>query len=341
MNELVGARGRLATGASVVASAGLIACSTTGERSHPELPAAVSGERRETRGRAGRLSYYVAGAGAPLLLIHSINASGSAYEVRPIHERMLARRRVYSVDLPGFGFSDRSPRSYEVRVYVDAVHDMLDVIGADTGTGPVDTLALSLSSEFLAKAAVERPERFRSLALVTPTGFQRGADKLRGPDGATREVPGLYRFFTFPLWSSGFYRLLTSRRSIRYFLQRTWGSKEIDEGLVDYDLITTRQPGAMHAPFFFVSGRLFSKDIRTVYERLSVPVWVPHGTKGDFRDFSEAAWTEQRPNWSLEPYDAGALPQFERPDELVASYERFLDSAGAYPSTSPVRSPSP
>ena len=42
---------------------------------------------RSTAGRAG-LSYYVAGAGAPMLLVHSINAAGSAYEVKPIFERL-------------------------------------------------------------------------------------------------------------------------------------------------------------------------------------------------------------------------------------------------------------
>src|SRR3712207_5691746 len=92
------------------------------------LTPAGSGERREVTGRAGRLSYYVAGEGPPLLLIHSINAAGSAYEVRPIFEPMRQRHRVFAVDLPGFGFSDRRERNYSVRLYADAVHDMLDAI---------------------------------------------------------------------------------------------------------------------------------------------------------------------------------------------------------------------
>ena len=79
-----------------------------------DLTPALSGERRETHRRAGRLSYYVAGEGAPLLLIHSVNAAASAYEMRPIHERMKATRRVYTVDLPGYGFSDRSERTYDI-----------------------------------------------------------------------------------------------------------------------------------------------------------------------------------------------------------------------------------
>ena len=287
------------------------------------LPPALDGERRELVGRAGRLSYYVAGSGTPLLLIHSINAAGSAYEVRPIFEDQRSRRRVYAVDLPGYGFSDRSPRDYDVRLFVDAVHDMLDAIAAENGEAPVDALAISLSSEFLARAATERPDRPRTLALVTPTGFSRSYRMLHPNDHATREVPGLYRLFTVPLWTKGFYNLLVSRRSIRYFLERTWGSKEIDEGLLAYDYLTTHQPGARHAPYAFVSGRLFSKDIKGIYQQLVMPVWMPHATRGDFKDFSEAGWVAQRANWLVQPYDAGALPHFER-TSFLADYERFL-----------------
>jgi pimeloyl-ACP methyl ester carboxylesterase len=289
------------------------------------LPPALDAPRREIRGFANRLSYYVAGNGPPLLLIHSINAAASAYEVRPIFERMIATHRIYAADLPGFGFSDRSEREYTPRLFTDAIYDMLDAIANDGyANDPVDALAISLGSEFLVRAAVDAPERFRSLTLVTPTGFQNGAGKLRGAPGETREVPGLYRFFTFPLWSQGIYDILVSKPSIRYFLRKTFGSDNFDEGLAVYDYLTSHQPGAKNAPYAFVSGRLFSKDIRTIYERLRLSVWMPHGTKGDFGDFSEVEWTKTRPNWRLQSFATGALPHFERPDEFMVSFKRFL-----------------
>ncbi|WP_158044742.1 alpha/beta fold hydrolase [Skermanella pratensis] len=296
----------------------------------PTLPPALAGDLRETSRRAGRLAYYVsdrgAGDGPPLLLVHSINAAASAYEVKPVFERMVAHRRVYAVDLPGYGHSDRSDRYYGIRLFTDAIHDMLDVIAEDTGSDPVDALALSLSAEFLARAAVERPERIRTLAFVTPTGFSKGSTKAHGGirTKASREVPGVYRFISFPLWGKGLYDLLVSRRSIRYFLERTWGSKNVDDGMVDYDYITAHQPGARFAPFAFLSGRLFSQDVRDLYARLSVPVWMPHGTRGDFKDFSGADWLKDKPDWRPQPFDAGALVHFEWPDEFASSYRDFL-----------------
>lgn len=292
------------------------------------LPAAVCGDLCETHGRAGRLAYYVAGDGAPMLLVHSVNAAASAYEVRPVFEHFRASRRVYAVDLPGYGHSDRSARRYDIPLFVAAVDDMLDLIDRHDGGQPVDVLALSLAAEFAARAAVRRPQRFASLALATPTGFRRGSSRLRGPEGATREVPALYRVVSFPLWGEALFRALVSRRSIAYFLRRTFGSAAVDPGLIDYAYRTSHQPGARHAPFAFLSGRLFSADIRAVYERLTGPVWLAHGTRGDFRDFSEADWVRARPNWTVDAFPTGAMPYFEQPAAFFAAYRQFLLRAG-------------
>jgi len=75
--------------------------------------------------------------------------------------------------------------------------------------------------------------------------------------------------------------------------------------------------------------RLSNSRARAIYERLGLPVWMPHGTRGDFGDFSEAGWTRLRPNWIVTPYDTGALPHFEKPEEFMRDYARFLAEADA------------
>ena len=296
------------------------------------LPPALDAERREYSGRAGRIACYVAGSGRPLLLIHSINAAGSAYEIKPVFDHFRDHfqdsRTVFAPDLPGFGASDRSSRAYTVQLYVDAIRDLLDEIGRDHDQ-PVDALALSLSAEFLARAARDEPSRFRTLALVTPTGFNRGADRLRAAEGSTREMRLLSAVFNVPWWRRGLYALLVRPGTIRYFLRRTWGSDAIDEGLARYCDLATHQPGAEHAPLAFLSGRLFSRDIRKVYEALELPVWLPHGTRGDFSDFRESGWARARDNWQVQPFDSGALPYFEHRDEFIAAYTGFLEQAGS------------
>jgi alpha-beta hydrolase superfamily lysophospholipase len=296
------------------------------------LPAAVSGERRELSSRAGRLSYYEAGGdGPPLLLVHSVNAAGSAYEVRPLYERYKTARKVYALELPGFGFSERRAHVYTPRLMTDAILAMVEEIGRRAATSappPIDALALSLSAEFLARAATEMPAAFRSLALVSPTGFDARASRREARAGGPG-MPLLRDALSFPLWSRSLYDLLVSRASIRYFLGRTWGSPAIDEGLLEYDYLTTHQPGAQHAPYSFVSGLLFSADIVQIYDALTVPVWLTQSVRGDFVDYSRASGFAGRPGWIVETFQTGALPHFEQPDEFIRRYDGFLAAAAS------------
>lgn len=294
-----------------------------------ELPHAVSGDREEFDGKAGRLSYYTAGPEAspdglpPLLLIHSVNAAGSAYEVRPLYERYARTRRVYALDLPGFGFSERGDRAYTPRLMTDAIHAMAAEVRRIHGDHPIDALALSLSSEFLARAAVEAPDAFRSLAIVSPTGFEGGGDR-QGEPGSTRGMALLHDAVSCPLWGRPLFDLLNTRLSARIFLQKAWGSADIDEGLLDYCYLTSHQPGAENAPFYFVAGYLFSNDIGRIYRQVRAPVFMVHGVRGDFVDFDGAEAFEGRPGWTIKALPTGALPHFEALDAFTRAYDDFL-----------------
>ncbi|WP_324134736.1 alpha/beta hydrolase [Bosea sp. (in: a-proteobacteria)] len=279
----------------------------------------------------GRLVLLEAGDGPPLLLIHSINAAASSYEVKPIAEAMQGRRRVFALDLPGFGLSSRGPEVYTVARYVEAILLAARTVREICGGQRVAALALSLSGELLARAALQEPRLFAGLALVTPTGFETGAQRRRGGIPEARPRTGLERFLTAPLWRSGLFSMLVSRPSVRFFLRRTFDGPP-DPGLVDYAWQSAHQPGAAYAAFAFASGKLFSPDIRAVYEALELPVWLAHGTRGSFSDFSEAGWTMTRPNWELTSFDTGAFPHFQSPDAFLPRLDSFL---GALPQQAP------
>lgn len=289
-------------------------------------PPALDASRRSLRGRAGKLNLYVAGTGPPLLLVHSVNAAANAYEVRPLFEHYRASRRVHALELPGFGFSERSDRAYTPRLMTDAIHDALDELERDSDE-PVDALALSLGAEFLARAAYERPERFRSVALITPTGFGK-REQFYGPEGSTRGSTRLKRAFENPLWAQPFYDALVSAPSLRYFLRKTFGSHTpVDEGLLHYAYPTSHVPGARHAPFSFISGLLFSADIDRVYEALKMPVWLAYGTQDRYTDFGGLNSVEGKPNWYFTRFETGALIYYQEPQQFTAAYDSFLTRA--------------
>ena len=290
------------------------------------LPPALPAERRDLDSPAGRLSLYSARPGGvhaglpPLLLLHSVNAAGSAAEVAPLFAHYRQQRAVYALELPGFGCSDRSDRPYTPRLMTDALHAALAAIQAEQGGAASDVLALSLSSEFVARLGCEAPQLVRRLALVSPTGFS-GKRRRYGPAGAVIGPPWLLRLLRWPPWSEGIYKTLTRPAVIRYFLARTWGSPAIDEALWHYDVLTTRQPGARFAPLSFVSAQMFSADINTLYQALAGPVWVSMATRGDFTDYQGRDTVADRSNWQFHAIEGGALPYFED----LAGFTRLID----------------
>jgi pimeloyl-ACP methyl ester carboxylesterase len=300
--------------------------------SAPSLPPAVDAARVDLEtATAGRVSFYRAGPKSssslpPAVLVHSVNAAGSAAEVKPLFEHERQRRRVYAIDLPGFGFSERSDRRYTPRLMTDAVHAVIAEARRELDVGdappPVDVVGVSLSCEFVARAHVEAPQSVRRLALVSPTGFA-GHKRREGAEASAVGPAWLGRALSSPLWADGLYNNLTRPKVIRFFLEKTWGRKEIDEDMYAAAVATTRQPGAKYAPLCFVSAGLFSADITRVYEGVTCPVWASMPTRGDFTDYRGRDVVCSRANWQFHSIDGGALPYFEAASGFIPAIDAF------------------
>lgn len=287
---------------------------------------ALNGQLQTIASGTGQLCFYVKGQGRPLLLVHTINAAASAAEVRPIFESLSQHRTVYAIDLPGYGFSERADRLYTPRLMTDAIHDQVRHIQAIHGNQAIDALAVSLSCEFLARAAAEQPAYFQTISLVSPTGFT-GLKVRQAAEGQTYGLNWLLTVLQGPGWGPSIFKLLTKPKVIRYFLKKTWGSADIDEEMYDYAVWTTQQPGAHHAPLSFLSAQLFSADITNIYDRLTQKVWMSHGTRGDFVDYRGKQRYASSENWRFTVYESGALPYFEMPEQFSADMLHFIRQA--------------
>jgi pimeloyl-ACP methyl ester carboxylesterase len=284
--------------------------------SHPTLRPAIDAACREIDiDGIGLTSYYVddAGPGRPLVLLHSINAAPSAFEMRPLFEHYRAQRPVFAPDLPGFGRSARPDTHYSPQRYAAFIDTFLrEVVGQ-----PADVVALSLTAEFAARAIADKPGLCRSLTLLSPTGFS----KRDAPSGATAER--ITRFLRLPGIGPGLFRLLTTRISIRYFLGLSFNDKP-PETMVDYAHATAHQPGARHAPFTFLSMKLFTPGAAgTLYASLDLPVLVLYDRDPNIT-FERLEEFRDQPNWRIERISPSmGLPHWEQPDATFRAIDRF------------------
>lgn len=232
----------------------------------PDLKQAIDAPVAELPVSAGAcLRYYHdrSASGRPLVLIHSINAAPSAMEIKPLFEHYRSQRPVYAPDLPGFGLSTRGPLPYSPEFFADSIARFLREVVAE----PADIVALSLSAEFAARACLLEPTLVRSLTLVSPTGLQEREPP--GPD----TVRKLRRLFGLP-GMGGLYKVLTTRPSIRFFLDKAFVDKS-PEPVVDYAWQTSHQRGASHSAFAFLSMGLFTPAAMTsLYAAIQAPTLV-------------------------------------------------------------------
>jgi pimeloyl-ACP methyl ester carboxylesterase len=323
LSGLLGGLG-ITLGAGVAAGGGWIAYSNSRINHHLPMPEAVEADRQIFSGKTtGKLSYYVdrQASGRPLVLVHSINAAASAYELRNLFNHFRSRRPVFAIDLPGFGFSDRTRRSYSPFLYIDAI---LDLLNTQIGE-PADVIALSLGSEFAARAALYQPDRFNSLTFISPSGLS-PAKKLRASQQAqfNGASDSLYSTFSTPLWSRAFYDLIATRRSIEFFLKQSFVGPVPPE-LIEYAYLTSHQPGAHYAPVAFVSGTLFTPSIcSTVYELLKTPTLVIYDRDSFVRFDRLPELLQKNPSFQAERIAPTlGLPQFEKLPETINALDTF------------------
>lgn len=266
----------------------------------------------------------------PLLVVHSVNAAASAFEMLPTVLRQARRRPVVAIDLPGFGASDKPDQASTPQRMQQAVAAAIAWTQRHVSPVPMDVMALSLGCEFAAEAVLQQPQAVRTLALVSPTGMESGQANERYRGGATRAQPWLHRLLRIRPIGALLYRLLTRPAVVRWFLARSWGRPDFDPRLLAHGLRCAALPGAQHAPLDFVAGALFTRGIIERYRALPVPLWVAHGTRGSFTDFdacparSGPVSAETSHPVERTVFESGAMPHFELPDQFDTAYQRFL-----------------
>ena len=113
-----------------------------------------------------RIHYYVGGDGPPLVMVHGV--ASRAADAALLYPELMRHRRVYALDLLGYGNSDR-PRdaSYTVAMQAEVVRGFMDALGIREA----DMLGVSLGGWIALKVAAEHPQRVKKLVLVSSAGL--------------------------------------------------------------------------------------------------------------------------------------------------------------------------
>ena len=285
-------------------------------RSVQPLENLIGGEEGWFNWRGHRIAYTKRGAGPPVLLVHGIYATASSFEWRFNVDEFARQHTVFTIDLLGFGRSDRPAVRYSARLYLALIADFIaQVVGASAVI-----VASSLSAAYAIVLGARDPGRFPALVLIEPTGLVR----LHKSPSAAGDV-ARYAVDS-PVLGTAVFNAMVSRRSIRDYLERHYVDGEIvTDELVDAHYATAHQPGAKYAPSAFLSWHL-NLDVRRALRRLLQPsllVWGEQAVETPVEDVR--GFRALRPEMDVAILDpAGSLPHDERPDDFNEIVTTFL-----------------
>lgn len=249
--------------------------------------------------RCGRLFVEVRGTGAPVVLWHSLLCDGGMWSAQ-ISSLALAHR-VLSIDAPGHGRSAPVVRPFTLEDCVDALFDVLDAAGEKEAS----LIGLSWGGMVGMRAALRRPERVRSLALLDTNA-----------DAETREKLPSYRVMAFVARRLGAVPLLLDRLEPIFFSPRTLVERPAVVRAFRERLAAMDPVSIGHAVDAVIFGR---HDIRAQLGRLRCPTVVICGVDDVATPIARSEDIVRRipgAELALVP-QAGHLSAWERPEVVT------------------------
>lgn len=123
--------------------------------------------------RFGKIRYTRKGSGSPVILLHDMTLGSSSYEFHKIIDSLSVRHEVYSIDLLGYGLSDKPNMMYTNYLYVQLVTDFIkNVIGKRTSiiatgdSAPVAIMACHNDSEIIQDVIAINPQSLFQLNQI-------------------------------------------------------------------------------------------------------------------------------------------------------------------------------
>ncbi|WP_250008634.1 alpha/beta fold hydrolase [Actinoplanes sp. M2I2] len=273
--------------------------------------------------RGSRIRHVISGPddAPPVVMLHGIGRSLEDWE--PQRPLLDPDHRVITLDLPGFGLSQRLPAPVTLHSLADGVWATLDELGE---TRPVHLMGNSLGGAVSLRMTADRPDRVATLTLANSAGFG-------------KEVTLALRLLAVPFLGRPLLARLDPRAARRVERSLFYDRAHVTEERVALALKIAQQPdfAAVYLEIARALGSFRGIAARWRSELLSQVAQTPKPTLivwGD-RDLilpaghltaARAALPHARSHLFR---DTGHMPQLERPTEFATLTRELIATAGS------------
>lgn len=275
-------------------------------------------ENRYYEWRFGKVRYQKKGSGSPLLFIHDLTVGSSNYEYHRLINNLTENHEIYSIDLLGYGLSDKPSMTYTNNLYEQLISDfIMNVIKRKTSV-----IVTGESVPFVILACHNNPDIFNKIICINPQSLYL---QNQIPSNQTK----LMKFFLeIPILGTFTYHVLANRITFEKMFQKQYFYR-LDEIRDKYisNYLEAAYAGGYSSKYAFASyvGKYMSLNILHELKEINNSILMIGGERE--RDIYITIDNYKYYNPSIEEVyipNTKHLPQLEAPDEMLEQIKVFL-----------------
>lgn len=160
----------------------------------------------------GKVHYTVSGQGKPLLLVHGLHNGASLYEFNKLVKTLSKQHTVYSLDLIGFGKSEKPKITYTAYLYVQLLSDFTQNIIE----GKADIITSGKSNAIATMLTLQHPDHIGKLIHINPANLTELSKNPRTRDSIVKYI------LETPILGTFIYNIISSRSNINQIYRKRY-----------------------------------------------------------------------------------------------------------------------
>lgn len=268
--------------------------------------------------RFGKIRYQKKGSGTPLLFIHDLTAGSSNYEYHRLINNLTDKHEIYSIDLLGYGLSDKPSMTYTGNIYEQLISDFIKNVICKRAS----VIVTGESVPFSIMSCHNNPELYNKLICINPQNLY-----------LQNQIPSkqtklLKFFFELPIVGTFTYHIFTSKYVIRKAFEEDYFYQpgEIKEKYI-YNYLEAAHTGKYYSKTAFASyiGKYMNMNILHELKEINNSILMIGGAKE--KDIETTIENYKYYNPAIETVyipETKHLPHMESPDEILKQITMFL-----------------
>lgn len=269
--------------------------------------------------RFGRVFYTKQGSGSPVLLIHDLNVTSSAYEWNKTVDALSKTNTVYTLDLLGCGRSDKPNLTYTNYLYVQLITEFIkNVIGDKT-----DVISTGESGTFVLLACANDDTIINKVMLVNPQNL---ALLAKIP---TKRTKLLRHLINLPILGTFIYNVLINKRTIEndFRSKYYYDINKIEErSIITY--FESLHRSNSHSKYLYASmkSRYTNANLLHCLKKLTNSIFIVVGNANPENALIANQYQNHLPAIEIVGIDnTKHLPQMESPTEFIDQVKVLFD----------------